>query len=105
MDNRPRVTPTKDINLVQFAAELGDDRLARNDETGELVHNGDVTQQQLEDAVAAHVAETPPDPDAEFRDAVTAAVSNEPAGSPLRKLADALLGTSGPGAEPRRGPA
>lgn len=40
----------------------------------------------------------------EFREAVTAAVADEPAGSPLRNLADALLGTSGPGAEPRRGP-
>lgn len=38
----------------------------------------------------------------EFRSAVEAAVAGEPAGSPLRKLADALLGTSGPGAEARQ---
>lgn len=59
----------------------------------------DVVQQVID----AHVPpEPPPDPDDEFRDAVTAAVADEPAGSPLRKLADALLGASGPGAEPRR---
>jgi hypothetical protein len=94
-DTRARLTPTKAVNLAQLDAELGFPGLCRNDGTGEIVANGGVTQQQLDDAVAAHTAEPEPEPDKEFRDAVEAATS-------LADLKAALLGTKGPGAEPRR---
>lgn len=96
-DNRPRVTPGKDVNLSQLDRELGGVGLCRNDETGEIVAatGSPVTQQQLEDAVVGHTAVFPPDPNDEFRRAVEVATS-------LADLKAALIGTSGPGAEPRR---
>jgi hypothetical protein len=95
--SRPTVTPDKPVNLEQLTAELGGLGLCRSEETWEIVpaDDTDLTQQQLEDAVAAHAAEFPPDPDDEFRKAVEAATS-------IADLKAALLGTAGPGAEPRR---
>lgn len=65
-----------------------------NPDTGRVVFTGE----------PAPTLPMPVDRDAEFRQAVEAAVAGEPSTSPIRKLADALLGTSGPGAEPRRNP-
>lgn len=110
------ITTSKKVNLSQFSAEIGrlPVRAEGPDEDGELrIEVERMTDRELTAAVDAHTDDPSwvdpehvpaPDPDDEFRDAVAAAVANEPAGSPLRKLADALLGTSGPGAEPRRGP-
>lgn len=59
-DTRPRITPTKAVQLAALAAELGDDRLARDDESGEIVAHEDISQAALDAAVAAHLAPAPP---------------------------------------------
>lgn len=80
-----------------------DDDGVRDEADGTITVVTDAPEAEVQAVIDAHVPPPPPaDPDDEFRDAVTAAIADEPAGSPLRKLADALLGTSGPGAEPRR---
>lgn len=95
-DTRARVTPNKTVALEQLDAELGGPGLSRNDETGEIVAPEPVTQKQLDDAVASHTATFPPDPVAEFHEAVKAATDVE-------GLKAAILGGNGsPGAEPRR---
>ena len=106
-----RIETVKDINPTQLGVELG--RVAIRYVVGRYVDAEGVGEANLRAAVDAHVADPdyvdpeyvePPDPDDEFRAAVEAAVADEPAGSPLRKLAGALLGTTaGPGAQPRRG--
>lgn len=51
---------------------------------------------KVEQAVSAHVPPPPPaDPEAEFRKALEAAMT-------VTQIRDALLGKTGPGAEPRR---
>lgn len=61
---RPSVTPSKTVNLSQLTVELGGAGLCRNEETGEIVaaEGAAITQQQLEDAVSAHVAVFPEPP-------------------------------------------
>lgn len=59
------------------------------------VDRDDVEEASVQGAVDAHVPVAPPDPDDEFRTAIEAATS-------IADLKAALLGTQGPGAEPRR---
>lgn len=61
-DNRPRVTTDKMINLEQLTAELGGVGLCLGDGVIVAAEGAQVTQQQLEDAVTAHVAVFPPPP-------------------------------------------
>ena len=106
-----RIETGKAVNPTQLCVELG--RVALKVRQGEYVESDAVDEATLRAGVDAHVADpdyadpeyvAPPDPDDEFRAAVESAVADEPAGSPLRKLAGALLGTTaGPGAQPRRG--
>lgn len=98
-DTRARVTPTKPINLAQLDREMGGVGLSAalddSDAVIEVVAPEPVALSDLQAAADAHAAEFPPDPDDEFRKAVEAATS-------VADLKAALLGTAGPGAEPRR---
>lgn len=60
-DDRARMTPTKTVSLGQLDAEMGRGGLARDDEAGEIA--APLSQQQLEDAVAAHAAVSRADAD------------------------------------------
>lgn len=97
-----RVETDKDINPTQLGIELG--RVPLRGVQGEWWESDAVTQADLEAAEAAHVANddyvdpdyvAPPDPDDEFRAAIEGA-------STIADLKAALLGTTGPGAEPRQ---
>lgn len=88
-DTRPRVPLSgKTINLGQLADEVGADLTASDTEVVVADEDSTVTAEALQAALDAHVPATDPD---EFRDAVDAAVADEPADSPLRRLAAALL--------------
>lgn len=87
-DTRPRVTTTKTLNLPQLDTELGGRGLCSGEGVVVVAEGSPVTQQQLEDAVAAHVAAVPPDPQAEFDAAIDAATT-------LDELKAALKGTAG----------
>lgn len=91
---RPTVTPDKPINLEQLTAELGGAGLCRDDETGEIVaaEGADVTQQQLEDAVAAHTAVFPPSKDDRLA-AIRTKVESLPQNNPARGIFLDLIDT------------
>lgn len=100
------VSTSKKINPSQLGVEMGRVplRVVGPDEDDQTrIESDAVTQSALDSAVAAHVADgawvdpqyVPPlDPDDEFRKAIEAATS-------LNGLKAALLGITGPGAEPR----
>lgn len=94
-DTRPRVPLNgKTVRLEQLAAEVG----AALSADAEVVVVADpaatVTAAQLRAAVDAHTPAPPADPDAEFRAAVENATT-------LAALKAAILGRTGPGAQPR----
>ena len=100
------ITVTKAIDPSAIKAALGgvDVFTSGSDPlgAGEKRVIADVDEATLQAAIDGYAP--PTDPDDEFRAAVETAVADEPAGSPLRKLAGVLLGTTaGPGAQPRRG--
>jgi hypothetical protein len=95
-DTRARVPlGGKTVNLAQLAAEVGAPLTASDAEVVVADADSTVTAAGLRAALDAHTPAAEPDPDAEFRKAVEAATS-------LAALKDALLGTTGPGAEPRQ---
>jgi hypothetical protein len=95
-DTRPRVPLNgKKVNLAQLAAEVGAALAASDTEVVVADPSSSVTAAALQAALDAHTPAVPPDPEAEFRKAVEAATS-------LDALKAALLGSTGPGAEPRR---
>jgi hypothetical protein len=95
-DTRPRAALNgKKINLAQLAGEVGAALAASDTDVVVVDEDSTVTSDALQAAVDAHVPAAEPDPDAEFRKAVEAATT-------LDALKAALLGTKGPGAEPRR---
>lgn len=95
-DPRPRVPIAgKKIDLDQLASEVGAALSASDTEIVVADEDSPVTQETLQAALNAHIAPAPVDHDKAFRDAVTAATN-------LDALKAALLGTKGPGAEPRR---
>lgn len=94
-DTRPRIRLTKPIDLAQLAAEVGTGLTASDTEVVVADPKSTVTAAQLKAAVDAHTPPAAVDHNKAFRDAVTAATS-------LDALKAALLGTKGPGAEPRR---
>lgn len=95
-DTRPRVALNgKTIDLEQFAAEVGAALCASDTEVVVADSDAPVTAAQLQAALDAHTPAPTPDPDGEFRQAVEAATT-------LAALKAALLGSTGPGAEPRR---
>jgi translation elongation factor EF-Tu-like GTPase len=95
-DTRPRVSLNgKTIRLDQLATEVGAAMTASDSEVVIADPDSTVTTAALQAALDAHVPTPEPDPEDEFRKAVEAATS-------LDALKAALLGTKGPGAEPRR---
>lgn len=100
---RASVTPTKMVNLVQLDRELGEVGLSRNDETGEIVAPESITQQKLEDAVAAHAAEEPVDPQTEFDAAIADAAAKATTAEKVDTLLAALAGSGLPAKAAARG--
>jgi hypothetical protein len=56
-DTRPRVANTKQVNLAQLAVEVGAALCASDSEVVVAHEDSPVTAQQLEAAIAAHVAD------------------------------------------------
>lgn len=89
-------------------------RGAKHDWPASFVYKdgGWVYEVQRDDVDASHVRETldkhtpiwPPDPDDEIADAIREATKDEPVDSPVRRLADALLGVNGGAKVPGRRP-
>jgi FAD/FMN-containing dehydrogenase len=102
-DSRPRATPAKDVYLSQLDTELGGVGLSRNDETGEIVAPASVTQQQLDDAIAAHSAVFPPDPQSEFDAALADAATKSTVEGKVDAVIAALRGTGLPAKAAARG--
>jgi hypothetical protein len=95
-DARARVKlDGKAINLAQLAQEVGAPLTGSAAEVVVADARSSVTAEELRVAVGAHVPAEPVDHDAEFRQAVEAATT-------IAGLKAALLGSKGPGAEPRR---
>lgn len=95
-DPRPRVAlKGKVVVLQQLATEFGHALTMSGSEVVVADEASPVTVVQLQAAVDAHVPAAPVDHDAEFRTAVEAAGT-------LAALKAAILGATGPGAEPRR---
>lgn len=94
-DTRPRVPLNgKTIDLEQLTAEIGAGLTASDTELVVADDKATVTAAELRAALDAHTPAPKPDPDAEFRKAVEAATT-------LAALKAALLGSTGPGAQPR----
>lgn len=94
-DTRARVALTKNVDLDLLTAEVGAALCASETEVVVADADSPVTVEQLQTALDAHAAPAAVDHDAEFRKAVEGATD-------LAGLKAALLGTKGPGAEPRR---
>lgn len=95
-DTRVRVPLNgKVIDLAQLAVEVGADLTASGVEVVVVDEESTVTAAALKAAVDAHVVAAEVDHTAAFTEAVKAATT-------LDALKAALLGTKGPGAEPRR---
>lgn len=94
-DTRPRVALTKRVDLDQLATEVGAALCASEKEIVVADPASKVTGSQLQAALDAHVPPAQVDHAADFAAAVKAATT-------LDALKAALLGTKGPGAEPRR---
>jgi hypothetical protein len=95
-DSRARVALNgKPIDLAQLAAEVGTELTASAAEVVVADEDSAVTAAALQAALEAHTPAAAVDHDAEFRNAVQAATT-------LDALKAALLGVSGPGAQPRR---
>jgi hypothetical protein len=95
-DTRARVPlDGKTIRLDQLAAEVGAALTGSDAEVVVADDDSTVTADALRAALDAHTPSPLPDPEADFRKAVEGATS-------LAALKDALLGTTGPGAEPRQ---
>lgn len=90
-DPRPRIIPDKPVNLSQLDAEMGEVGLSRNVETGEIVAPDTVSQQQLDDAVAAHGAAFPSDPDDELDAALAAIDTSTVSDTATRDVLDAVV--------------
>jgi hypothetical protein len=94
-DTRPRVPLNgKQVLLEQLAAEVGTALVASDTEVVVADPESTVTAAALKAALDAHTPAAPVDIEAEFRKALEAATGWE-------TLRDALLGKTGPGAEPR----
>jgi hypothetical protein len=96
----PTFTPPANLHGQQLAEELAAAGIALASELlvdgdGQLVVDTEASPSSVQAVLDAHVPAPPPDPEAEFRQAVEAATS-------LAALKDALLGKTGPGAEPRQ---
>lgn len=95
---------TKNVNAQQLAAEMAAAHgwpdpaplsVSWDGTEGEVqVHRDDAHDATVRTVIDAHVPAVDPDPDAEFRAAVEAATT-------LAALKAALLGATGPGAQPR----
>lgn len=95
-DTRPRVPLNgKRIDLLLLAEEVGAPLAASDTEVVVADEDSPVTAAQLQSALDAHTAPVEVDHAADFAAAVKAATT-------LDALKAALLGTKGPGAEPRR---
>lgn len=95
-DTRPRVALNgKTVDLAQLATEVGAALSASDTEVVVADPKATVTAAQLKAALDAHTPAPKPDPDADFRKALEAATT-------VAAIRDALLGKTGPGAEPRR---
>lgn len=93
-DTRPRVPLTKRIDLEQLTTEVGAALTASDTDVVVADPDSLVTAAQLQAALDAHTPPTPVDHDRAFRAAVEGATT-------LAALKAAILGSVGPGAQPR----
>lgn len=94
-DTRTRIPLTKPVDLAQLATEVGAALTASETELVVADPASEVTAAALKSALDAHTPAPKTDPEAEFRKALEAATT-------VAQIRDALLGKTGPGAEPRR---
>lgn len=99
-DKRPRVTTNKTLDLLALDVELGGHGLCSGEGVVVVAEGSPVTQQQLEDAVAAAPEYVePPDPQAEFDAAVDAVdttnVADVATKQAIEALKAAIKGTAG----------
>jgi len=87
-DDRPRAETTKAVNLAQLDAELGGHGLCQSGSSADaadpsvtvvvvVASDSPVTQQELDKAIAAHVAVFPPTHDQQIDNAIVAAKSGD----------------------------